>query len=121
MNLQERRLEFLNDTVNYYSEDVTRRAVDCYEICVYFDETTKNKCAIGRFIDENILKSKIQLFGSVARNEIFELLPKNIQELEKRFLMEMQFLHDNSDNWNENGLSEQGKHQVEVIKKVHCS
>ena len=123
MNLQQQRLEFLQNTINYYSEDVNRRAVvdndDCIE-CRYLTEDGR-KCAIGRFLDITLEQSDKLSNTPVESNRILNLLPNEVRDLGSPFLTDIQFLHDNNFFWNEEGLSHLGKKYVDTIIKDYCT
>ena len=51
--LQQRQLEFLEDTIKYYSEDPSgRRSVENGQ-CMY-KSSDGRKCAVGRFISDHL-------------------------------------------------------------------
>lgn len=109
--LTQTRLQFLTETINYYNS--TNRGVLKSGLCSYV-----LGCAIGRHLTSE-LAAKLELsnFG-VAHPEMFKQLPENLQKLGESFLREIQILHDNEKNWDENGLSEKGKEEVEYIKQL---
>ena len=43
-----------------------------------------------------------------------ELLPKWMRNMNSSFLSELQSLHDSNNNWNEDGLNDAGKENIEV-------
>lgn len=122
--IESRRLEFLEDTVRYYSEDVLRRAVSKTGKCQYKTEDGR-KCAIGR----HIIKDKdCEAFDMSKDNTVQEIirknpdcLPEHVKELGVVFLINIQKLHDSRLYWNDNGISQEGKQEIEVIKREHCT
>lgn len=55
--------------------------------------------------------------NGVEKDEVFKMLPENVKEYTQEFLMEIQDLHDNEENWDLKGISSYGKQTVEKIKK----
>ncbi len=121
--LAKRRLAFLNDTLEYYSTDVSRRNIDDDRNCLY-SPLNKNSdgCAIGRFmkktdsafLDKNKIGSIITVF-----NKYPERIPLWMKSLGIDFLNVIQLLHDENDYWNEKGLSPDGKIRVDTIKRIY--
>lgn len=123
MNLQQQRLEFLQDTINYYSEDTSRRAVvyiDEFNECRYLTEDGR-KCAIGRVINISYEDSEKLSNVTVANSNIVKLLPEHIKVLGIDFLSRIQRLHNCDTYWNEDGLSAIGKETVTDIIKEYCT
>lgn len=85
-------------------------------------------CAIGRMLPASLCK-ELDSFASsdkssgsptVASQEVFNMLPKSIQNLGIDFLTELQNLHDMVNNWNYEGLSSLGTKVFEDIKQKYC-
>lgn len=115
--LIKRRQELLNDTINHYNSN--NRSSSISGQCYYYPVSDKSEgCAIGRLIkDKELCKD----FGCRNLSDVFEQIPNELQELGKEFLMELQNLHDLKENWNENGLSENGKEQAEFIREIYLA
>lgn len=112
------REEFLLDTIQYYSEDVSRRCVQGNK-CTYSGKTLdKNSdgCAIGRWLPEEV-KLDVDAIGDVpvTKEVVFEKLPDWMKEFGKSFLLDIQDLHDYNNLWNSSGLNDQGKSKVNYI------
>lgn len=108
--IKQQRLDFLNETIAYYSEDTSRRAIDSLGYCIYYDRNTGNKCAIGRYINyKDYLSNDLDVGHTVDEYYVFALLPEEIKRLGKDFLKQVQILHDDSYSWLDEGLSEIGK------------
>lgn len=115
-------LEIINETVEYYSKDTSRRAATKQGACFYFQISTGNMCAVGRcaILPEELDNS---LF-TTANIFLFRKLEISDEELFKpeyrghsvEFWIDLQRLHDNNLNWNESGLSPRGKEQVVILK-----
>ncbi len=101
---------------------------DSQSKCVYYAEG-KQGCAIGRLIADKDLcrrldKEKPSQNG-VFRPRIFEQLPEEVKAYSQSLLGKLQELHDNSSNWDEEGLSDDGQEEVDQILKeveegLHC-
>jgi hypothetical protein len=78
-------------------------------------------CAVGRLLDEDLAEALDQMpESSVARPDIFNMLPQSVKDLGFLFLKDLQLLHDISSNWTTEGLSEEGMGIFENMVKVHC-
>lgn len=116
------RLEVLEQTIAYYSEDVNRRCrtedVCCYSPLTIGKENISEGCAIGRLLPlelRNKLDKEFPTSNTVSK--VFDMLPKEIQDLSLGFLEDLQSLHDSDSNWDSKGLTKTGISQVNFIKK----
>lgn len=124
-------LDMLENTVNYYSEDTTRRATSSdygLNSCVYISKDGKN-CAVGRWInydnfsveDHNDGHAFLDLIkiddktGYQYTDE--ELFVPEAQGFYYRFWADLQDLHDANENWNKSGLTDVGKLNADKIKE----
>lgn len=126
--IKEKQLEFLQGTVDYYSVNpLERRCID-NGACMYSPKSVKKEgksegCAIGRHLDSRLAweldEENSNTDCSVNEEHIFERLPKELQELGKDFLFDVQSFHDIDINWNKHGLSSTGQrvHQ-EILKRI---
>lgn len=120
--IQQKRLEFLNETVAHYNS--TNRC-EANNKCRYNPkslglEGKSEGCAIGR----HLTKAMATRFDESNNNTVmylFEQFPKKLQILGKSFLTAMQILHDSGNYWNETGLNEDGIGRYEQIKKEYCT
>jgi hypothetical protein len=115
--LQQKQLAFFEETIKFYSQDTSRRAMDSMGTCVYIDPRTGNKCAIGRWLDNTT--SSLSILDNHSVDMLYnanELSPK-LHELGRKFLVEIQELHDIESHWDENGLSVYGLMKVERFRK----
>ena len=114
--IKQRRLAVLEETVQFYSADPSRRAktgTGCHYIT-----NDGRRCAIGRLVDED-LACRLEKFHSgagVGGHEIFEELPQEIKDLGLLFLARLQNWHDDGQNWHD-GLTEGGKNEAENLKR----
>lgn len=126
MNIYEKRRQFLTDTINYYSKDVSRRAVTRspngrVESCLYEDGRGE-RCAIGRVCPRELLdkwRREKKLDGPLTEF-IFNELPIDIQDLGHCFLKQCQVLHDTDRYWDANGLTLVGRIFKNSICKDFC-
>lgn len=114
---QKERLEFLEETVKFYSEDTSRRSITA-DGCLYKNPENDNKCAIGRHIPK-------ELYSKSFENKTFASLPSKIRRLPifknlgEDFLAEIQYLHDADPCWDKKGISKTGKNFVNIIKEKY--
>ena len=114
--LQQRQLDFLEDTVKYYSEDTSRRAVTIGGSCYYRTDDGR-KCAIGRHIPDELYDVSIENKG-IDSIIGFECISDELRELGMLFLSGVQDLHDSADYWiSGEGLSIEGGKWVDYIKR----
>lgn len=113
--INKKRLKFLNETIKHFNS--TNRAMTPFGRCLYVPiEGVSEGCAIGRHIKNKALCFKLDGIGGVGKFEVFVVLPKKLKDLGQDFLAEVQRLHDNKSNWDENGLTHYGNTKVEIIK-----
>lgn len=118
IQIRARRLEVLDETVKFYSEDINRLSILENGNCLY--KTTDGKmCAIGR-LTKNVDNISNLQNHSVDCNSVWDNLEDEIKQLGKWFLCNLQKLHDYKDYWNEKGLSEQGLNKYNDIKTEFC-
>lgn len=116
--------ELLLDMLEYYSEDIKRRCVKNH-VCVYSPETAELEgvsegCAVGRLLPPEVSKYIDDEYGEI---DVFGLAeePFGSNEIVKAFndkhliLHKMQLLHDDNNNWSNEGLTMRGKSKVELI------
>jgi hypothetical protein len=126
-SLAARRRAFLKEAVTFYGEDPDERR------SIYVDTVScryrykNNRCAVGRWISDKKYKKSFE--GTSVRGfedkllnktsiKIFKSLPQKIQSLGSDFIGEVQALHDDYDNWADNGLSREGVLNVRRIKEL---
>jgi hypothetical protein len=122
-------LEFLEDTIKYYSENVKRRCTTV-KACYYSPVSAKKEgistgCAIGRFLKpEDAIKidshDPMSIHNVLSHGELKDLIPQWMQDLGTEFLKQVQGIHDNDFNWNEEGLTPLGWINVNQIKDRYC-
>jgi hypothetical protein len=111
------RQELLNNTIAFYSEDVTRRAYDKEsEQCMYQTPDGRN-CAIGRELKSpSTFGVATHSIGSgISSIELMRELPKRLSSMGDKFLNDIQMFHDKDDYWGADGLTLSGKDRVNTI------
>lgn len=108
------RLEFLQDLIDFYSADTSRRSLGKHAgNCQY--RYNGKACAIGR----HLLFYDYAMEGMRVHQlvQTFDCLSPEILNLGVDFLDEMQFLHDSDNYWCDSGLSELGEKHVQELKE----
>lgn len=120
------KLEIIEETVEYYSEDVSRRStIENGSICRYINHKGQN-CAFSRILTEEGKRVANEYEGDVA----ISLLGKDVIK-EKHFkdgyyhkpdlfYSDLQNLHDLSNYWDEDGLTKNGKLYVKELKEIYA-
>jgi hypothetical protein len=114
--MKEKMLEVLNDTVEYYSADVKRRAIEEDGTCRFLTDDGR-KCAVGRYIKED---SPDEVWKQEGLSEDLLYTHPNCLTIEipRIFWLKLQYLHDKCEFWgSETGLSEAGVRRSEEIKE----
>jgi len=95
--------DFLLDMLEYYCENPEeRRNQNVYGNCMYAPQKdTSEGCAIGRKISKELQQKFDSRRESPVVNNVFNLLPENLQLLGCDFLTEVQQLHDGGYFWEE--------------------
>lgn len=117
-DLQVKQLALLDDTVAHYNS--TNRGIIVNnkggnDSCHYSPSATSEGCSIGRQIKDKKLCKKFDLKKNTPV-ELLEGLPEELLEYGLPFLRVLQRFHDSNECWNENGLTEVGKENYEIIK-----
>ena len=111
MDIKERQLAVLEDTVKHYNS--TNRSQDGLS-CVYYPTDKSEGCAVGRLIKN---KELCNTLGSRSVSTAFVHLPKEVKELGVEFLTDLQSLHDTAPFWDADGLTISGEGFVTQIKR----
>lgn len=119
--IQERRLDFINSEFYPYIDNPKLRAVDDNSICFYLDPETGNQCIIGKQIPKDKCSPDIEGCSLTTNDLVFSLLPKDVRELGRTFLVTLQKLHDLNCYWDDNKFNELGQDRLEEIKKEYCT
>jgi hypothetical protein len=110
--------EFLLDTLEYYTEDTTRRGKEKGGACCFRSAEGK-KCAIGRFIPDEKYSNDMENtpIYQLKANGIFSA---DIIDLPENYLVHIQNFHDSDVCWGyEKELTWQGRERLEIIITDH--
>lgn len=112
--------EIINETIEFYSADTTRRSVNPdndSKGCAY-NHANGNHCAVGRLMLPEYKKLGTKLTGNNETVEVFikELKVKSLDKVllpqyrghELSFWRKLQVLHDRGYHWQENDLTTKG-------------
>ena len=113
-------IEIIDETVAYYSEDVSRRSIGKIgDRCVYKNFEGK-KCAVGRCTNSEWLddwyKNNV---SEPTLATVLEHLEPEYQGHSRSFWSQLQYIHDPNRNWDEKGLSEHGVGNVNYLKRQY--
>tara|TARA_R100000808_G_C2122427_1_gene133437 strand:+ start:259 stop:717 length:459 start_codon:yes stop_codon:yes gene_type:complete len=130
MKKQMTKLELLQDTIRYYSENPEgKRALEnvfdaeenhCGSDCVYTTENGQH-CAVGRFLKKEHQSTEFQYNEENSIIDILdymspeELFVEEVQDIPQWLWTSLQGLHDIDGNWGEKGLTQQGEERAEKI------
>jgi len=127
MRTKEEYLDLLDETVKFYSEDPSRRAVGRNEnsqtICRYRTEDGR-KCAVGRCLetyDPKIESWSVDRKYSTEPSEFIvkeEYFFEKYRGFDRSFWTELQLFHDGISYWDKKGLNENGEKEVSRIRKL---
>jgi len=142
------KLEIIQETVKFYGDDPSRRAVIQSSetasgyACVYFDPKTGNKCAFGRcanldaqifatapFLRTVPLREKADWVRALvdgskgaeyANKELNKILLPEYRGHDLEFWSAIQYFHDCDEHFTKTGLSELGKLELENLIKYRA-
>ena len=118
--------QIIDETVNYYSADVSRRATDKEtDSCEYLTSDGR-MCAVGRCLRRCLLQDRnnrylsgpvesLTNFGKETLN-VEEVLQEEYRGFPIDFWSVLQVLHDRDSNWTSTGLTKQGSDNVAELK-----
>lgn len=115
------KLEIIEETAKSYT--TANRAMDSNGACHYIQPESNNKCAVGRCMNELGLEFWGKFNGTVADlvDEMSSPLDSYLKEEYRghgeQFWRDVQKFHDNSDNWDSKGLSQDGEETKAVLIK----
>ena len=119
------KADIIQETLEYYSQDPSRRALDDDGGCYYLSPSGR-RCAIGRCLSEkakanvdinNYFNGVVKLANNFGKADIDNLLAPEYRGHDVDFWHSLQGLHDRPCNWTSRGLSRSG---VETVEKI-CS
>jgi hypothetical protein len=111
-------IELIDETVAYYSQDTSRRAVDKNGFCEY--KIGDKMCAVGRCV---LKKKNTRLAGGVNnickaghKINLESILKAKYKGLPQLLWIEIQSIHDVCSYWDNNGLTTEGQKRVNELK-----
>lgn len=115
--------EFLDETVQYFSENTNRRCAteaSCFYNPVAAGKKGKSQgCAIGRKM------TSAQKLNAPQNTHVGMLdkkyIPKSLINFPIEFLRSVQSLHDNGMNWDYDGLTSRGVEKVLKIRQEYLT
>lgn len=115
---KEGQLKLLEETKDFYTADVSRRAVSSFGGC-YYCTVDGRMCAIGRIaaVNSGILQCWINVVNDHKRADLKS--PYNTFDVS--FLRGLQNFHDTVAFWDRNGLTEEGLKYYARVKKEFCT
>src|SRR5688572_1556530 len=109
------RLEIIEETVKYYSEDITRRAITEKGGCDYLTYEGK-MCAVGRcMINPQPFYAGVTILN--LESPLETLLKPEYRGHPIEFWAELQRLHDTRHYWYDQGLSNDGLFYLKKLKE----
>ena len=118
------KADILQETLEFYSQDPTRRAAKDKDCHYLMDDGTGRRCAVGRCLsgsaktDDDISKYYAGCKGLAAKyggGSIDNLLAPQYRGFSIDFWVNLQDLHDIQENWTDTGLSERG---LSAVKRI---
>ena len=117
------KIEIINETVAFYSEDPKRRSVNQYGACVYNGENDTH-CAVGRcFLTEIKDQGENYIYNAEVGIGDFKHRDINLDDLLEEkykghvilFWQKLQSFHDYDLNFNKTGLTDTGRKEVKNL------
>ncbi len=114
------KAEIISLAATYYSNNPQRRGVkaDGNGVgCVYQNEAG-NRCAVGLFVTNIELIDEIDMTNAVElwnHTQIDDVVYPAYEGHSTGFWQELQNFHDSASNFDDNGLSEKGKQDLETL------
>lgn len=107
--------ELIQETVDFYSADTTRRSIGSDGLCVY-QAPNGNMCAVGRCMTAEAATENAKSSQSVDElDNLDSILQPKYRGHSTGFWENLQFIHDAGGNWNAQGITDQGKERVQYM------
>lgn len=111
-------IEIIDETVAFYSADVSRRSKKEDGGCAYAGKGG-TKCAYSRCWREGVWRKeyedKIVISFSMPKPD--ELVEERYKGHDPSFWLQLQRFHDNDNYWDEMGLTDEGREYVKQLKR----
>jgi hypothetical protein len=113
MKSKKEQLALLKETVDFYSEDVSRRSLQAGKGCMYLSDTG-NMCAVGRCLKDP--SGAIEGDNISQFDNLDEQLKDEYKDYPIKLWKKLQMLHDEPNYWTSKVLSPYGKNYVKYIE-----
>lgn len=98
------KIEIIQQTAKYYSEDTSRRSINKLGNCVYKSENN-NKCAFAYWCIEDIILPEENNANDLLDKLGFDILKEEARIENTTFWFDLQFFHDQTEYWDKSGLT----------------
>lgn len=118
--------EVVLETIEYYENNPERRALSDVGLCLYYDNNTKNMCAVGRCMKDATQEYECGIGGlhkgytEIEEEDVHKEMKEEYSNIPITVWQHLQSFHDLPDYWDENGLTEDGKQYKESLIKKYC-
>lgn len=121
--IKERMTAWIDHVAGFYNTGNRSLHVYSSDACVYAASERSPGCAIGK--EDPIFAQFDDADNSSSIKSVFQyeqvtgktIVPDWMRDFGATFLQAIQDLHDNADNWNENGLTAFGRERVDYVKR----
>lgn len=115
------KLEVIEETYKYYSEDPSRRSLSETGECLYIGDG--KRCAFSRCCNEEDEKDLQQYEGMGADEPLnglgYDILKPEYRHEDEIFWCDLQRFHDDDKNWNKKGLTSIGIRKYDNLKSQY--
>lgn len=125
------KIEIINETIEFYSENPKlKRAIvisesrslnnnfDFGSINYQYKTSEGKACAVGRCLIESAPFTELNKTGFVNLR-VLNYLKSDYEGHNLKFWKDLQELHDDGSNWDDSGLTPQGKNTADLLKKYY--
>lgn len=114
------KLEIIEETYKYYTEDVKRRAFGNEGKCVYKNEKG-DMCAFGRCMKPDADFSNVFGIDAMAKSvDVDFSLKEEYKGHNLEFWNHLQRFHDNDINWSFTGITKNGENNYEFLRTKYA-
>lgn len=113
--------EIVKETIEYYMENPSRRAVNGDNIC-YYKSPDGKMCAVGRCMqspDEYMYGSADNIRMNSEKLALTTLLKEEYRGHNIEMWIDLQRWHDNPAFWEYGKITEEGKERAEELLKIY--
>lgn len=117
------KLEIIEETYNYYTENSKRRAIDKKKKCVYKNEIG-DMCAFGRCMkpdaDFSYRGGVNDLVEDMKLSSLDDILKEEYRGHDLDFWDAIQTFHDNGYHWGSKGITNGGEEYYKNLKESYA-